>query len=64
MSNAYRTLYRLADAALVSMGLCAPLEGLPDLGACSSETDTDNLLLESGDAMLLESGDLILLESA
>ena len=27
-------------------------------------TDTDNLLLESGDALLLESGDLILLESA
>lgn len=26
--------------------------------------DTDNLLLESGDALLLESGDLILLESA
>jgi hypothetical protein len=26
--------------------------------------DTDNLLLESGDALLLESGDLILLETA
>ena len=26
--------------------------------------ETDNLLLESGDALLLESGDLILLESA
>jgi hypothetical protein len=27
------------------------------------EADTDNLLLESGDALLLETGDLILLEA-
>ena len=30
----------------------------------SVPTDTDNLLLESGDALLLESGDLIILETA
>jgi hypothetical protein len=33
-------------------------------GAAPAPPDTDNLLLESGDALLLESGDLILLESA